>query len=133
MLKRLNRERMEEVVKMNQEIGSSVFVFEGIKNDLFSPTKYSIASLSPDHIEFDTVNEIVNIKFELRQNGIAGYFRLHQEDYCLYCKYGQLSFMKSGDAFVMQFPKHLLKLKINEVKAHRRFIQRLYKAKNQKL
>ena len=67
MLKRLNRERMEEVVKMNQEIGSSVFVFEGIKNDLFSPTKYSIASLSPDHIEFDTVNEIVNIKFELRQ------------------------------------------------------------------
>ena len=41
--------------------------------------------------------------------------------------------MKSGDAFVMQFPKHLLKLKINEVKAHRRFIQRLYKAKNQEL
>ena len=42
---------------MNHEIGSSVFVFEGIKNDLFSPTKYSIASLSPDHIEFETVND----------------------------------------------------------------------------
>tara|TARA_B100000780_G_scaffold279074_1_gene255387 strand:- start:3553 stop:3981 length:429 start_codon:yes stop_codon:yes gene_type:complete len=133
MLSRLNIERKKEVLKLNQEIGNSFSIFYKLKNRVFGSPKYQITSLSPDIIDLENENGTVNINFEIRPYGIAGYFRLHHDEYCLYCKYSQLSFMKSGDDFVMQFPRHLLKLKINNITSHKLFVQRFYDIKNQRL
>lgn len=131
MLKRLIRKRSEEIIQLNREIGPSISIIEKFRHNLVAPTQYQISALIPDQIELD--NEPVLITFELRRSGIVGFFKIQHDEYCLYCKYPQLSLMKSGDIFVMQFPQHLLKLKIIDSKVHRRFVQRLYEAKNQNL
>ena len=131
MLKRLIRKRSEEIIQLNQEIGPSISIIEKLKHNLIAPTHYQILALIPDQIELK--NEPASITFELRRSGIVGFFKIKQDEYCLYCKYPQLSFVKSGDIFVMQFPQHLIRLEIIDKKVHRRFVQRLYEAKNKNL
>ena len=111
--------------------GKSYSLLEKIKFGFYGSPKYLIKNMSPKNfdVDFEDYNDLVYCTIELRTKGVAMYFRHKNEEYILMSRYNQISFLNNDGLLEAQVNKHMMKLKISDAKAHKKFIKSFMKSR----
>ena len=119
----------EELVNI---CGKAYTLLEKIKYGFYGSPKYLLLNIRPTSfdIDFENYNDLVYCTIEMRTKGSAIYFRHKNEEYVLMSRYNQMSFLNNDGKLEAQVNNYILKLKIADTKAHKKFMQSFMKSRN---
>ena len=117
--------------KLIEISGEPFTIFEIYKNNINGSPRYQLIEISKNEFTIDLLNhnDLIYATIELRKKGIVVYFRYMNEEYQIACNYNQLSYISNDGKFELQTNKHLLKLKVKDLKKQNIFLQNLIKCK----
>lgn len=112
--------------------GNPYTLAQKINNGFYGSPKYLLLKISPKNfkIDFEEYTDLVYCTFELRNKGVAVYFRHKNEEYVLMSRYNQISFLKNDEVFEVQINNYTIKLKVVDTKGHKRFIRNFIESRN---
>jgi len=112
--------------------GRSFSLVDRIRYNNYGSTRYKLQSIecSKYNIDLQNYTDSIYLNFDLRSKGIVFAFRYMHTEYVEYCSYYRLSMQSSDDNLVLQTDSNIYSFKILSLKGHKKFINDLYKFKN---
>jgi len=121
--------------KVSEELtdisGNSYSIFEMFKKDIFGSPKYKIDYISSNTfgLDFEADDELIYATIEIRKKGLALYFRHRNEEYIVGSRFNQFSFLNNDGIFQVQMNSIQMKLRVSDLKGHKKFLKRLMRSR----
>ena len=126
-----NPQKTYQILK--EESGASFNLLEQFKYNAFGSPKYTLLSILPheEKLKLEEYTDLVYAAIELRKKGVAVFFRFKNEEFILFGRYNQCSFVSNDGILRLQLANHTLKLQYSNAANHQKFIRRYMKLRNQ--
>jgi len=126
--KSLDRKEKEKIIK--DVCGPSFSIIHKLKQQLFGSPRYRLIQLYPDEKHVMDSNDVIYCNLELKEKGIALYFRFMQDEYAIVARYNQTTFQTNQNQLDLQLGNYIVQLDILSPKSHQTFIQKLIGTKS---
>tara|TARA_B100000609_G_C16914992_1_gene281354 strand:+ start:57 stop:464 length:408 start_codon:yes stop_codon:yes gene_type:complete len=112
--------------------GQEYSLIEKIKKGFFGSPKYLILDMHPKKYNIDFINysDMIFCTIEMRKKGLAIYFRYKNEEYVVMTIYNKFSFISNDGIFEIQAENITLKLRVKNLKLHKKFLTKLIQQRN---
>lgn len=119
-----NPKKTYQTVK--EHAGPSFNLLEQFRHNAFGSPKYTLLSILPqeDSLPLDEYTDLVYAAIELRKKGVAVFFRYRNEEFIVFGRYNQCSFLSNDGILKLQLDNHTLTLQYSNAASHQKFINR---------